>query len=175
MPKRGQSGPHRRLPMADRLEWRACHHPAEAGLYEVLFGRNELSRFIFDHLRQNPDGVTSREIAEALCAYKGWDASNRDFMTAVVHKASAQLPKFGRAAREFQNCAGISGCGGSHEPAGAGQLNVTLKSRGLSAARSPRFRHALFSLAALTVGHVAHSRYRPTPAVVHQRRPGMTA
>ena len=75
-----------------------------------LFGRNELPRFIFDHLRQNPQGVTSREIAEAVCAHKGWDASNRDFMTAVVHKVSAQLPKFrarGQVVSELRGHIGV--------------------------------------------------------------------
>jgi hypothetical protein len=66
--------------------------------------------FIFDHLGQNPQGVTSREIAEAVRAYKGWDAANRDFMTAVVHNVSAPMPKFrarGQVVSELRGHVGV--------------------------------------------------------------------
>jgi hypothetical protein len=59
-----------------------------------LFGRNELPRFIFDHLRQHPEGVTTRQIAEAVCADRKWDGGNRAFMDGLVHKIGGQMPKF---------------------------------------------------------------------------------
>lgn len=59
-----------------------------------LFGRDELPRFIFHYLRQHPEGVTTRPVAEAICAQKGWDASNRAFLDGLVHKVGGQLPKF---------------------------------------------------------------------------------
>jgi hypothetical protein len=80
-----------------------------------LFGERA-SPLYFDHLRQNPEGVTSRELAEAVCAHRGWDAANRDFMTAVVHKVSAQLPKLRAGGQVVSELRGKSGCGGSPTP-----------------------------------------------------------
>src|SRR5688572_14101696 len=74
-----------------------------------LFGRNELQRIIFDEMRAHPDGVTVRSLSETICAQKGWDAADRAFMAALMHKVGVTLNKLKRSERATSELAGNIG------------------------------------------------------------------
>src|SRR5687767_1535826 len=56
-----------------------------------LFGRGEFQRILLDQMRQHPQGVTVRSLAETVCGLKGWQASDKAFADALVHKIGTKL------------------------------------------------------------------------------------
>jgi hypothetical protein len=51
-----------------------------------LFARREFQRILFGLIRESQTGMTSRQIALRICADKGWDATNKAFVDALVEK-----------------------------------------------------------------------------------------
>lgn len=63
---------------------------------EVLFGKGELTRAVFDVLRDARGPLTSRQIAQEIVALSGMDARDRKFMGDLVKrvgKACRQQPR----------------------------------------------------------------------------------
>lgn len=58
---------------------------------EVLFGKGELTRAILDELRDAPEPMTSRQIAQAVVAVGGQDARDRRLMADVTKRVSKAL------------------------------------------------------------------------------------
>lgn len=63
---------------------------------QVIFGRGELSRAIFDELRHAGSPLTSRDIAFSIVAMRGEDARDRRYIAELTKRVSKAL----RAMRE---------------------------------------------------------------------------
>lgn len=61
-----------------------------------LFHRNELGRHVRDHLRQNAEGFTCRQLCESICEQRGWDATSKPFMDSLMEKVGKYLYKNAR-------------------------------------------------------------------------------
>ena len=55
--------------------------------------------------------MTTGQLAVAICAQKGWDASSRPFRDALVHKAGGKLPRFKLRGQLIWDSAAIRTCG----------------------------------------------------------------
>lgn len=58
---------------------------------EVIFGRGELSRAIYDELRNATAPVTSRDIAREIVALRGEDARDRKYLSDLTKRVSKAL------------------------------------------------------------------------------------
>lgn len=63
---------------------------------EVIFGKGELSRAIYEHLRTAAAPVSSRDIAREIVALQGNDARDRKYLSDLTKRVSKAL----RAMRE---------------------------------------------------------------------------
>lgn len=69
---------------------------------EVIFGRGELSRAIYEELRDSEGPVSSRDIARSIVALRGEDARDRRYLsdlTKRVSKALRQMREAGQVRR----------------------------------------------------------------------------
>ncbi len=87
---------------------------------EVLFGRGELTRAIYDEIRTATGPLTTRQIAEAILVLQGHDARDRKMMrehTIRVSKALRSLRE-GGSVKAGKDAAGtiVWGVGGSDLP-----------------------------------------------------------
>lgn len=58
---------------------------------EVIFGRGELSRAIFDELRNADGPLSSRDIAREIVALRGEDARDRKYLSELTKRVSKAL------------------------------------------------------------------------------------
>lgn len=58
---------------------------------EVIFGRGELSRAIYEHLRSATEPVSSRDIAREIVALRGEDARDRKYLSDLTKRVSKAL------------------------------------------------------------------------------------
>ncbi len=58
---------------------------------QVLFGPGELTRAILDELRDAPEPLSSREIAQAIVALNGQDARDRKLLGELTKRVSKAL------------------------------------------------------------------------------------
>lgn len=58
---------------------------------EVIFGRGELTRAIYDELRHAGDPLSSRDIARAIIAMRGEDARDRKYISELTKRVSKAL------------------------------------------------------------------------------------
>ena len=58
---------------------------------EVIFGRGELSRAIYEELRTAEGPLSSRDIARAIVALRGDDARDRKYLSDLTKRASKAL------------------------------------------------------------------------------------
>ncbi len=58
---------------------------------EVLFGRGELSRAIYDELREENAPLSSRDIARSIVALRGEDARDRKYLSDLTKRVSKAL------------------------------------------------------------------------------------
>lgn len=58
---------------------------------EVIFGRGELSRAIFDELRNATGPLSSRDIAREIIALRGEDARDRNYLSGLTKRVSKAL------------------------------------------------------------------------------------
>lgn len=56
-----------------------------------LFAKGELQRMCFDMLREAPNGMDTRELAEALIARKGFEVANEPLRIAITHSVVEML------------------------------------------------------------------------------------
>ncbi len=64
-----------------------------------VFHTKELPRRIMEHLKANPDGYHSRDLAAAIIADKGWDALDSRFHAAVTDKVGRSLDRLRKQGR----------------------------------------------------------------------------
>lgn len=76
---------------------------------EVWFGRGELTRAIFDVLRDATGPLTTRQIAQEIIATAGMDARDRRFVSDLVKRVSKAL----KAQREAGNVKSSTGASGN--------------------------------------------------------------
>ncbi|WP_370319531.1 hypothetical protein [Oricola sp.] len=57
----------------------------------VLFGRGELSRQVFQILRESGEPLTSRQIAQEIVSMSGMDSRDRKFITDLVKRVGKAL------------------------------------------------------------------------------------
>ncbi|MCO5131745.1 MAG: hypothetical protein M9932_14470 [Xanthobacteraceae bacterium] len=75
---------------------------------EVLFGKGELTRAIYDELRMAESPMLSRDIARSIVALRGEDARDRKYLSDLTKRVSKALRAM-RESGEVRSMADIKG------------------------------------------------------------------
>jgi hypothetical protein len=61
---------------------------------EALFGRGELAKIIFDALRDAPDGLEIKALADVVMKANGYAAEDRELYTAVLSRVGHAMYRY---------------------------------------------------------------------------------